>query len=392
MTGNREELLFALGQAAVDAVKAVEARSKAQEEPADAFPSTQDPAFGADDHCPDALAHSISATLSPLFEAALQNDILPTQRFTPPRDDNAPDAAHQSADKPIHWEEEFRLPEEDGQIFKKNYLPPGEAFQSPEMPHQSVDKPTHWENEFRFSEEDHVLEEDYSAIEEDFPIFETPPQDADKPKDADKPIQWEKEFRLLEEDYQAIEEDYQVLEEDYKTLAENYQVLEEDYRSLDEKVVNLESQLAQAIDRAQKQEEDLESYRKRVVRDQEKERCQREAKLALDFIVIMDNFERAIAHAKQCSEFGTLLQGIELMGKMYLSKLAKYGCVPFDSLGAIFDPHQHDVLSRVVDEEAPHNVIVQEHLRGYIMHDRVLRPALVVVSQNAHGDEDVIGD
>jgi len=386
MAGNREELLFALGQAAVDAVEAVKARSKTQEEPVsdNAFPSTHDPAFDADAHDADALAHSITVTLSPLFEGALPNDI-PMQHRIPP------DTAHQ--DNSLSWEEEFRLSQKGDHVLK-DYQRPEKDHQISEMPHQNADRSDNREKGFHLSEEDApALEEDYSPFEGSFPSFETSHQNSkNKHQDVEEPINWEKEFRLLENDYQALEADYQALEEDYKLLAENYHALEDDYRTLDEKVTNLEAQLAQACDRTHKQNEDFENYRKRIVREQEKERCQREAKLALDFIGIMDNFERAIAHTNPCCDFSSLLQGVGLVGKMFLAKLAKYGCVPFDSLGATFDPRQHDVLSRVVDEEAPHNVIVQEHLKGYIMHDRVLRPALVVVSQNAYGDEDVIGE
>jgi molecular chaperone GrpE len=126
---------------------------------------------------------------------------------------------------------------------------------------------------------------------------------------------------------------------------------------------------------------DFDNYRKRTLRDQDKFKTQAEKKIISDFINVMDNFERAIAHAKVSTDFDTLLHGVELTSKMFIAALAKHGCTSFNSLGEQFDPNYHDVLSKVDDATVPHNSIVQEHLKGYIMQGSLLRPALVVVAQ-----------
>lgn len=160
-----------------------------------------------------------------------------------------------------------------------------------------------------------------------------------------------------------------------------------DIAELKQRIENLEAELAIAKTRAIRLSADFENYRKRVLRDQEVSFQQQKTKVIGDFLGVMDNFERAIAHAKQSHDFDNLLQGIELTAKMYLSVLAKHDCQPFDSLGKEFDPHYHEVLQRVTDQSQAHNAIVQEHLRGYTMYGRVLRAALVVVSQHDN-DED----
>lgn len=160
-----------------------------------------------------------------------------------------------------------------------------------------------------------------------------------------------------------------------------------DIAELKQRIENLEAELAIAKTRAIRLSADFENYRKRVLRDQEVSFQQQKTKVIGDFLGVMDNFERAIAHAKQSHDFDNLLQGIELTAKMYLSVLAKHDCQPFDSLGKEFDPHYHEVLQRVTDQSQAHNTIVQEHLRGYTMYGRVLRAALVVVSQHDN-DED----
>lgn len=128
---------------------------------------------------------------------------------------------------------------------------------------------------------------------------------------------------------------------------------------------------------------DFDNYRKRVLRDQDQNKEQAEERIVTSFLPVIDNLERALNHARQSNDFEKLLQGVEMTYRLYLQTLGKLGCTPFESLGQDCDPNYHDVLQRVIDDEKEHNTIVQEHLKGYIMHDRVLRPALVVVSQHS---------
>lgn len=132
---------------------------------------------------------------------------------------------------------------------------------------------------------------------------------------------------------------------------------------------------------------DFENYRKRIQRDQDANKKLAEERIVSIFLPVMDNFERAIIHAKQSQDYEKLLQGVEMTSKLYLAALAKLGCIPFNSMGETFDPVFHDVLQKVVQNDVPNNSIVQEHLKGYIMHERVLRPALVVVAQNETAEE-----
>ena len=152
-------------------------------------------------------------------------------------------------------------------------------------------------------------------------------------------------------------------------------------------LLSLRDELKKANDRIVRLTADFDNYRKRIARDQDQMKNQAEERIVSSFLGVMDNFERAIAHAKQSKDYDQLLQGVELTSKQYLSTLAKHGCVPFDSMGKEFDPNYHDVLQRTIDPNVPHNSVVQEHLKGYMMHDHVIRPALVVVAQHSE-DED----
>ena len=127
---------------------------------------------------------------------------------------------------------------------------------------------------------------------------------------------------------------------------------------------------------------DFDNYRKRIARDQERMQQQAEEKIMTAFLPVMDNLERALYHSTQTDDPSQLLQGLKMTSKLFLTVLAKFGCMQFKSVGEEFNPAFHDVLQRVIDPEAEHNTVVQEHLSGYLMHKRVLRPALVVVAQH----------
>lgn len=131
---------------------------------------------------------------------------------------------------------------------------------------------------------------------------------------------------------------------------------------------------------------DFENYRKRVARDQERMQQQAAEKIVMSFLPVMDNLERALSHSTMCEDGTQLLQGLKMTGKSFLATLAKLGCMQFKSVGETFNPAFHDVLQRVEDASVAHNSVVQEHLSGYLMNNRVLRPALVVVAQHPEGE------
>ncbi len=167
---------------------------------------------------------------------------------------------------------------------------------------------------------------------------------------------------------------------------QNAEQLGQENAALRQENAQLRAHAAALSDKLGRVSSEFDNYRKRVARDQEQFKKQAEERIISGFLPVMDNLERALAHARQASDYNQLLQGVELTGKMYLAALGKYGCVPFDSLGEVCDPNYHDVLQRVIDPDVAHNTVVQEHLKGYLMHDRVLRPALVVVAQH-EGEE-----
>jgi len=108
--------------------------------------------------------------------------------------------------------------------------------------------------------------------------------------------------------------------------------------------------------------------------------------LIRDLLPVLDNFDRALDAARQRGEAASMIAGIELIQRELLKVLEKFGLERYSALGATFDPARHEAVSRVISSTEPENTVVGETARGYLLHGRVLRPALVAVAVAPGGD------
>ncbi len=95
---------------------------------------------------------------------------------------------------------------------------------------------------------------------------------------------------------------------------------------------------------------------------------------------MIDNLERAIGHSKNSSGGDGLIQGVELTLKQFIETLGKFGVKPITSLGDVFDPSRHQAVAHLESPGAAENTVVEEYQKGYLLHDRILRPAMVAVA------------
>jgi molecular chaperone GrpE len=102
--------------------------------------------------------------------------------------------------------------------------------------------------------------------------------------------------------------------------------------------------------------------------------------LLKSILPILDNLERAIDHGKDLKESASLLEGVELTLKQFLDTLERFGVKPVPAMGEVFDPEKHEAISYQESDQEPHRVI-SEVLKGYLFHERLLRPAKVIVSR-----------
>ena len=125
---------------------------------------------------------------------------------------------------------------------------------------------------------------------------------------------------------------------------------------------------------------DFENYQKRTQRDLAQERRYWHAGLALDILPILDNFERAVIAAQQAGETGPLVQGVAMIQAQVLDALKRHGITRIEAQGQPFDPNLHQAVMQQPSADHPPNTVLQVLEQGFMIHDRVLRPARVAVS------------
>ncbi len=91
--------------------------------------------------------------------------------------------------------------------------------------------------------------------------------------------------------------------------------------------------------------------------------------------------ERAIDHAKKSDDVSSLLEGAELIEKKLRGTLEKQGLQKMQAIGEEFNPEKHDALMQIEKQDVESEIIVEEHLKGYILNDKVIRHAQVIVSK-----------
>ena len=135
------------------------------------------------------------------------------------------------------------------------------------------------------------------------------------------------------------------------------------------------------FDRLLRLQAEFENYRKRVNRERSEFIQYALEDLICDLLPVIDNFERALASAHQHDNFHALLQGVEMVYKQVQDILVKRGLERIEALGKKFDPREHEAVMQVESEERPDNTVIEESLAGYKLKNKVIRPALVKVSQ-----------
>ncbi len=126
---------------------------------------------------------------------------------------------------------------------------------------------------------------------------------------------------------------------------------------------------------------DLENFKKRA--QKEKDELQRfgNEKVLKDLLPVVDNFDRALEHSRAGGDIASLEKGVTMIRKLFEDALGKHGVKSFDSKGKPFDPNLHEAMQHVETDEMPPNHVANELLRGFMLNDRLVRPALVMVSK-----------
>ena len=142
-----------------------------------------------------------------------------------------------------------------------------------------------------------------------------------------------------------------------------------------------EKEANENYDRYVRQVAELENFRKRANRERDEAiRFANEA-LVKDLLPVIDNLERAVAHAKDGGNGKPLVEGVEMVLRGFFDTLAKHGVVPIAAVGQRFDPEKHEAMAQIESGTYEPDTVVEEYHKGYLLRDRLLRPALVSVAK-----------
>jgi molecular chaperone GrpE len=125
---------------------------------------------------------------------------------------------------------------------------------------------------------------------------------------------------------------------------------------------------------------EFENYKRLAQRDQREQIKFGNEQLLKELLPVIDNMERAIKAARDNGGSSALVQGVDLTLKQLSGALTKFGVQAVEAIGQVFDPSAHQAVSHMPSDNVPPNHVVEEFQKGYRLHDRILRAAMVSVS------------
>ena len=152
------------------------------------------------------------------------------------------------------------------------------------------------------------------------------------------------------------------------------------------RVQELEREVAEQKDRMLRAMAEADNVRRRAQRDAEDRVRYANESLLRELVPVLDNLDRALASARTSKGAESLVAGVELIQRELLRVLERAGVSRYSAVGQPFDPTRHEAIARVVSGDAAPDTVVSETAPGYLLHGRILRPAMVAVA--AAPDED----
>jgi molecular chaperone GrpE len=149
--------------------------------------------------------------------------------------------------------------------------------------------------------------------------------------------------------------------------------------SAEELLAAKDAELAEAKDRALRAAAEVENVRRRLEREKQEASAYAVTGFARDLLAVADNLRRALEAAG--GDTSPLLAGIEMTEKELLKAFEKHGIARIESVGQKLDPHRHQAMLEVEQDGTEPGTIVAELQTGYVIKDRLLRPAMVSVAK-----------
>lgn len=150
---------------------------------------------------------------------------------------------------------------------------------------------------------------------------------------------------------------------------------------------SLEAQLQQALterdeykDKWARAMADLDNFRRRIQREMEEDRKYLALPLLKALLPGLDGLDLALTAAESSRNADDLITGVKMVQKQFESSLGQFGVQPIAAVGLEFDPNIHEAITQMPSAEHPPMTVLQEVEKGYLLHDRVVRPSKVIVA------------
>jgi molecular chaperone GrpE len=152
----------------------------------------------------------------------------------------------------------------------------------------------------------------------------------------------------------------------------------------EDEIERLRAEISTLKDHSLRTLADFDNYRKRVQRERDDERRYATVELLREVLGIVDNLDRALAAEGSLED---LKEGVVLIRRQMGDLLERAGVTRVEALEREFDPSVHEAVSRVEDPEVERATVIEEFQPGYVLHERLLRPAIVRVAVPTRADE-----
>ena len=154
-----------------------------------------------------------------------------------------------------------------------------------------------------------------------------------------------------------------------------------DLIALQEKLAETEAKAAEHLDGWQRAQAEFANYKKRLAREQEQQTAEVRGRVIKRYLEVVDDLERALKTAPKEDAGAEWAQGIELIYKKLIAYLESEGLTRMDPLGEHFDPNRHEAVTQEHSPDHESGTIIEVLPPGYLLAERVLRPAAVKVAK-----------
>ena len=162
-----------------------------------------------------------------------------------------------------------------------------------------------------------------------------------------------------------------------------------DFNTLQKENKKLEEELAEKTDKFLRLLAEFENFKKRVTKQTSDLRKYANENILKDLLVVADNLDRAILAGKtENGKKSSVLEGVEMTLTELYKIFERYEVTPIESQGKAFDPNFHQAMTKMESEQHKENTVINELQKGYMICDRLLRPAMVVVSEKKKKDKE----